>query len=113
MPYKILIVDDDSVTLDGLASLVTAAGYEAVAASDVPAALQILADQAIDLLITDVRLDSFSGLHLIATAVRPIPSIVVTGLMIRVSRPTRASSAPISLSSLSRGRCCASSSNGS
>lgn len=79
MAYKILIVDDDSVTRDGLASLVTAAGYEAVAASDVPAALQILADQAIDLLITDVRLDSFNGLHLIATAVRPIPSIVVTG----------------------------------
>jgi two-component system response regulator PilR (NtrC family) len=79
MPYKILIVDDDTVTRDGLASLVADAGYETVAVSDVPAALQVLADQAIDLLITDVRLDSFNGLHLIATAVRPIPSIVVTG----------------------------------
>lgn len=79
MPYKILIVDDDTFTRDGLASLVADAGYDTVAAADVPAALQILADQAIDLLITDVRLDSFNGLHLLATAVRPIPSIVITG----------------------------------
>jgi DNA-binding NtrC family response regulator len=78
MAYKILIVEDDDAIRDALARLVSTAGYHTVAVRDVPAALEILGDNEIDLLITDVRLDTFNGLHLIATATRPIPSIVVT-----------------------------------
>jgi ActR/RegA family two-component response regulator len=31
------------------------------------------------LLITEIRLDSYNGLHLIAMAPKPIPAIVITG----------------------------------
>ena len=39
----------------------------------------MLAESQPDLLITDVRLDAYNGLHLVAMAPRPIPAIVVTG----------------------------------
>lgn len=79
MAHKILIVDDDPATREGLAMLLTDAGYDIVTTSNVPSALQVLAESQPDLLITDVRLDMYNGLHLVAMAPRPIPAIVVTG----------------------------------
>ena len=79
MAHKILIVDDHAATREGLARLLADAGYEVLTSGDVPSAQQLLTDSPPDLLITDVRLDGYNGLHLIAMAPTPIPAIVVTG----------------------------------
>lgn len=79
MAHKILIVDDHPATREGLARLLTDAGYDIVTSNNVPSALQLLAESPPDLLITDVRLDMYNGLHLIAMAPNPIPAIVLTG----------------------------------
>lgn len=79
MAHKILIVDDDEAIREFLTTLLTQAGYDTVTASTVPSALQVLQENRLDLLITDIRLDTYNGLHLIAMAPKPIPAIVVTG----------------------------------
>ena len=79
MARKILIVDDDTSTCIGLARLLERAGYATVVAGTFRDAQRALADEAPDLLITDVRLGEYNGLQLIATAASPIPAIVVTG----------------------------------
>ena len=78
MANKILIVDDDRATRDDLAQLLTHEGYETVTASDVPTAMHLLGASAPDLLITEIRLDTYNGLHIIAMAPTPIPAIVLT-----------------------------------
>jgi len=79
MAHKILIVDDDTATREMVAVLLTSEGYDTVTAADVPAAMHLLARSQPDLLITDIRLDNYNGLHLIAMAPTPIPAIVLTG----------------------------------
>jgi DNA-binding NtrC family response regulator len=79
MPFKILIVDDDEPTRVGLAMLLEDAGYDTITASTVPAALKLLNESHPDLLIVDIRLDEYNGLHLIAVRPQPIPAIVLTG----------------------------------
>ena len=78
MANKILIVDDDRATRDELAQLLTHEGYETLTASDVPTAMHILGASAPDLLITEIRLDTYNGLHIIAMAPTPIPAIGLT-----------------------------------
>jgi len=48
-------------------------------ATTVPEAMRALATTPPNLLITEIRLDSYNGLHLIAMAPKPIPAIVITG----------------------------------
>lgn len=79
MPHKILVVDDDEATRAGLVKLLTEQGCDALTASSVPTAMQILADRQPDLLIVDIRLGDYNGLQLVAMAPKPIPAIVMTG----------------------------------
>jgi DNA-binding response OmpR family regulator len=79
MPQKILIVDDNSSTRAELAALMADAGFETLTAGTVPDAMRLLATAQPHLLITEIRLDTYNGLHLIAMAPRPIPAIVITG----------------------------------
>src|SRR5687768_4191416 len=79
MPRKILIVDDDQPTRAGLAMLLAEAGYDAITASTVPTEIKLLADEQPDLLLVDIRLAEYNGLHLVATRPEPIPAIVLTG----------------------------------
>jgi CheY-like chemotaxis protein len=79
MSPKILIVDDDQPTRTGLAMLLVEAGYEAVSASTVPTAIKLLSEEHPDLLLVDIRLDEYNGLHVVATRPEPIPAIVLTG----------------------------------
>jgi CheY-like chemotaxis protein len=80
MAQKILIVDDDHAIRDQLAKLLSREGYETLTASDVPTTMRLLTSSAPDLLITDIRLDTYNGLHIIAMAPTPIPAIVLTSL---------------------------------
>jgi CheY-like chemotaxis protein len=79
MPHRILIVDDDEPTRVGLAMLLEDAGYETITAGTVPAAIKLLSDAHPDLLLVDIRLDEYNGLHLVAVRPEPIPAIVLTG----------------------------------
>ena len=79
MAQKVLIVDDDQPTRAGLAMLLMDAGYEAITASTVPVAIKMLTEEHPDLLIVDIRLNEYNGLHLVAMRPEPIPAIVLTG----------------------------------
>jgi DNA-binding response OmpR family regulator len=78
---RVLIVEDDTATRNGLQTLLQRAGYVVLATDSVPEGKRALEEGAPDLLITDVRLGEFNGLHLIAMSPRPIPAIVVTAFV--------------------------------
>jgi DNA-binding response OmpR family regulator len=79
MPRKILVVDDDRATRVGLVALLDAAGYLASGVDSLKAARQAIAESPPDLLITDIRLGEFNGLHLAAANRTEVPVIVITG----------------------------------
>jgi DNA-binding response OmpR family regulator len=79
MPSKVLIVDDDKTTREGLAEFLEEAGYEAVAVGTFEDASRILRTAPPDLLIADVRLGPFNGLQLVISTPQPIPAIIITG----------------------------------
>ena len=79
MPSKVLIVDDDKTTREGLAEFLEEAGYEAVAVGTFEDATRILRTAPPDLLIADVRLGPFNGLQLVISSPQPIPAIIITG----------------------------------
>lgn len=65
LPYRILVLDDDEHALEGFVELLRDAGYHVTGASTFDAAKRLLALEPFDLLITDVRLRGFNGLHLV------------------------------------------------
>src|SRR5688572_26668972 len=79
MSQKILIVDDNLATRAELVKLLADAGFDTLTAATVPDAMRVLSTAQPDLLITEIRLDTYNGLHLIAMAPKPIPAIVITG----------------------------------
>jgi DNA-binding response OmpR family regulator len=79
MPSKVLIVDDDKTTREGLAEFLEEAGYESVAVGTFEEATRVLRTTPPDLLIADVRLGPFNGLQLVISSPQPIPAIIITG----------------------------------
>lgn len=79
MSRKILVVDDDRSTRVGMVALLEGAGYTVRGAESLKAARQAIDEDPPDLLITDVRLGEFNGLHLAAANRTQVPVIVVTG----------------------------------
>jgi DNA-binding response OmpR family regulator len=79
MPSKVLIVDDDKTTREGLAEFLEEAGYSAVAVGTFEDATRVLRTSPPDLLIADVRLGPFNGLQLVISSPQPIPAIIITG----------------------------------
>jgi FixJ family two-component response regulator len=79
MGRKILLVDDDGATRWGLAALLEESGYTVLAVSTLHAARTALVTDDPDLLITDIRLGAYNGLHLVVARRVPIPAIVITG----------------------------------
>src|SRR5688572_15909472 len=79
MPHRILIVDDDVATREGLAMIIAGAGYHTLSVGNVPAAQDVITAAPPDLLIADVRIGPSNGLQLIAMAHVPLPAIVMTG----------------------------------
>lgn len=82
MAHKVLIVDDTLATLGALAELLTHAGYDVVTAPDFEEAKKKIDAEAPDLLIVDIRLGPYNGLHLVvrerlAHPERPV--IITTG----------------------------------
>ncbi len=64
----VLIVDDDPSILEVLDARLCAAGFVVHEAGNGPAALQILKSQAIDILVSDMKMPGMSGIELLAQA---------------------------------------------
>ncbi len=77
----ILVVDDDERLRDTLAILVRSLGHEALVAGDIGGAERLLAERAVDLVISDLRMPGGSGLDLLDAVRRGdahTPVIVLT-----------------------------------
>lgn len=77
LPYRILVLDDDERALAGIAELLRGAEYEVTAVQTYEAAKRLLGTSSYDLLITDVRLRGFNGLHLVMQSRVDYPEMAV------------------------------------
>jgi DNA-binding response OmpR family regulator len=82
LPYRILVLDDDEHALEGFVELLREAGYNVTGASTFDSAKRLLGLEPFDLLITDVRLRGFNGLHLVMQVRAEYPDtevIIISG----------------------------------
>ena len=64
-PRRALVVDSNPDDRVNTVLLLEAAGYGVMSAGNFDEAKQLLARQPVDLLVTDLRLGSYNGLHLV------------------------------------------------
>jgi DNA-binding NtrC family response regulator len=62
---RILVVDDAADTLEIISRNLSAAGYRVITASSVVDAIEILEKEAVDLVITDLKMPQLSGMNLV------------------------------------------------
>ena len=74
---RILIVDDDPLTLNMLGDLLKAQNYASTPALNGQAALQILKHQPFDLMISDIRMAPMDGMHLLRQVRQEYPHMTV------------------------------------
>jgi DNA-binding response OmpR family regulator len=82
LPYRILVLDDDAHALSGIVEILRDVGHHVTGAATYDAAKRLLAVSPFDLLVSDVRLRSFNGLHLVMQSRSEHPDmavIIVTG----------------------------------
>lgn len=72
---RVLLVEDDLITLKVYQRILTQWGYDINYANDGYLALQMLEDQAYDLLITDNQLPFMNGIELINRVAKRHPSL--------------------------------------
>ena len=65
MPSKILVVDDDSASIEAVIEVLEREGYDLSAASGGHEALRLLASEDIDVVITDEKMPDLSGIDLL------------------------------------------------
>jgi CheY-like chemotaxis protein len=82
LPYRVLVLEDDLNALAGLVELLSDNGYDVASASAYEEAKQLLSANSYDLFVTDVRLRSFNGLHLVMKVRKESPEtaiVIMTG----------------------------------
>ncbi len=82
LPYRILVLDDDEHALFGIVELLRDAGHHVTGAATYDAAKRLLQVSPFDLLVSDVRVRSFNGLHLVMQTRADHPEtaiIIITG----------------------------------
>lgn len=82
IPARILIADDEELFLQSTADLLRQEGYQVDCARDAPEAARLLAGQAYDLLLSDIRMPGNPDLALIQDLPEPnrgLPVILMTG----------------------------------
>jgi CheY-like chemotaxis protein len=77
LPYRVLVLDDDDNALAGVVELLRDAGYVVTGAATYDAAKRLLAVAPYDLLIADVRLRGFNGLHLVRHCHQEYPDMAL------------------------------------
>jgi len=83
-PVRVLLVDDSAVVRAKLGKLLAGAGYEVLAARDGVEALELLGQQHVQVLITDLEMPNKDGFELIADVqgsleTEDLPIIAITG----------------------------------
>ena len=82
LPYRVLVLDDDEHALSGIVELLRDAGHHVTGAATYDAAKRLLTVSPFDLLVSDVRLRAFNGLHLVMQTRADHPEtaiIIITG----------------------------------
>jgi DNA-binding response OmpR family regulator len=82
LPYRVLVLDDDEHALSGIVEMLREGGHHVTGAATYEAAKRLLAISPFDLLVSDVRLRSFNGLHLVMQTRADHPEmavIIITG----------------------------------
>src|SRR5258708_15840638 len=82
LPYRILVLDDDEHALSGIVDLLRDAGHNVTGAATYDAAKRLLAVSPFHLLVSEVRVRSFNGLHLVMQTRTDHPEtaiIIITG----------------------------------
>src|SRR5262245_42771902 len=74
---KILLIDDESQNLEALATVVERDGYTPVKASSGEVALRLLEHEAIDLVITDLKMPGMDGFALLKKIKAQQPNVAV------------------------------------
>jgi len=77
MSAKVLIVDDENNTREGIARALRASGYEVFLAGSGDEALSLLKQNSMDLMLTDLRMKGMGGLQLIEESKKLYPDIKV------------------------------------
>jgi len=83
---RILVVDDQKMMLDIINELLTRSSYEPILASNGAEAVKVLAEQEIDILLTDLLMPRMNGFELISHVKKyhpNLPIIVMTGALVR------------------------------
>ena len=81
MSQLVLIVDDETRLADVLAAAVESFGHRALTAPDGAAALEIMAREPVDLVLTDMRMPGMSGrglLHAVSRGWPDVPVVLIT-----------------------------------
>ncbi|MGH7278585.1 MAG: response regulator [Candidatus Rokuibacteriota bacterium] len=80
-PLRVLAVEDEPEVLDVLRAMLVAGGHAVITAASAREALDLFADEGIDLVITDLGMPGMTGLALAAQLKqrRPVPIILLTG----------------------------------
>src|SRR5687767_9720399 len=82
LPFRVLVIDDDENALVGIEELLRSADHDVTTSSSYEEAKTLLSVRTWDLFITDVRLRSFNGLHLVMKVRNESPDIgivIMTG----------------------------------
>ncbi len=82
-PLRVLLVDDDPLVLDLLRDVMTGEGWVVSVTTTAEEGLELVAGDAFDLVVTDIRLPALSGLDLLRAVKerRPVtPVVLITGV---------------------------------
>lgn len=74
---KILVVDDDAVILELISKILAQNGYEVILAPDGFEALNLLEQNKIDIVITDMKMPNMDGMELIDLIKKSYPGMKI------------------------------------
>ena len=74
MSAKILVVDDEKSIRDSLNMILTDEGYNVISAADGEEALNLLADDNFDIVISDIKMPNVDGMELLSKGSKTSPS---------------------------------------
>jgi ATP-dependent Lon protease len=79
---RVLVIDDEEIARKNLAHILTKETYEVISRPDAESALQDLAAQEFDVILTDLRMGKLGGMDILETAKKRHPEtrvIIITG----------------------------------
>jgi two-component system response regulator AtoC len=76
-PFSVLVVDDEESSREMMMEALRRSGYRLRSAGSAEAALQLLAKQPADLVVTDVQMDGMSGIELVREINARHPEVLV------------------------------------